>query len=91
MTEDGLYILQCITLIEAWPSDAVLLCSGDFQGLEVLGAYSEDPIVLTTEKIHGVIMVTMIGKSNQILTTPLIAFNFAQKGKMKISKPLLSS
>ena len=59
-------MLQCLTLVAAWHSDAVLLRSGDFQGLEVLGTYSEDPIVITSDKLHGVILVNMIGKDKQI-------------------------
>ena len=45
---------------------AYRLLVGDFQGLEVLEPYCEDPVILTTEKISGLIVVNMVGESHFI-------------------------
>jgi hypothetical protein len=40
----------------------VQLLSGDFQGAEVMSPHSDEPIIITTEKMHGFIVINMIGK-----------------------------
>ena len=44
------------------PLVANRLLVGDFQGLDVLEPYCEDPIILTTEKLSGLIVVNMVGE-----------------------------
>ena len=38
------------------------LLSGEFNGLAVMEPYSDSPIILTTRKYHGVVVVCMIGR-----------------------------
>ena len=38
------------------------LLSGEFDGLSVMEPYSDDPVILTTRKRHGVVVVCMIGR-----------------------------
>ena len=48
------------------PLVAIRLLVWDFHGLEVLEPYCEDPVILTTEKISGLIVVNMVGESHYI-------------------------
>ena len=50
VTEGGLFTLSHLGQVGLWPLQAVHLISGDFRGLEVMEPYSEDPVILTTQK-----------------------------------------
>jgi hypothetical protein len=43
------------------PSSPKLLLSGDFDGLTVMEPYSEDPVIITSMRYHGFVIVSMIG------------------------------
>ena len=64
MTEQGIYSIYHLGLVALGPLVANRLLVGDFQGLEVLEPYCEDPVILTTEKISGFIVVNMVGESH---------------------------
>ena len=74
VTVDGLYHLECLALVDVWPADAFQVLSGDFRGLEVLGRYSEYPIILTTEIIRSALMVTMVGMYMIMLNITNLSF-----------------
>ena len=44
------------------PSTVPLL-EGDYQGLAVMEAYSSEPIIITTEKVHSFLVIILIGIS----------------------------
>ena len=62
VTEGGLFTLSHLGQVGLWPLQAVHLNSGDFHGLEVMEPYSEDPVILTTQKKDAFTVVSMIGK-----------------------------
>ena len=43
------------------PGPAIQITKGKFEGLAVMEPYSEEPVILTTRKLHGVVLVCMIG------------------------------
>ena len=46
-----------------WSSGPALqIKCGSFEGLAVMEPYSEEPIILTSRKCHGVVLVCMIGR-----------------------------
>ena len=62
VTEFGIYSIYHVGLVMLGPLVANRLLVGDFQGLDVLEPYCEDPIILTTEKLSGLIVVNMVGE-----------------------------
>ena len=44
------------------PGPAIQITPGKLEGLAVMEPYSEEPIILTTRKLHGVVLVCMIGR-----------------------------
>ena len=63
VTEAGLFTLYGLGLLDLIPLEATFKLPGDFYGLEVLGQYSEDPVILTTQKVLGFTVVNMIGEN----------------------------
>ena len=63
VTEAGLFSLYGLGLLDLIPLEATFKLPGDFYGLEVLGQYSEDPGILTTQKVLGFTVVNMIGEN----------------------------
>ena len=57
-----MFTLSHLGQVGLWPLQAVQLLSGDFRGLEVMEPYSEDPVILTTQKKDTFTVVSMIGK-----------------------------
>ena len=66
VTDQGIYSIYHVGLVVLGPLVANRLLVGDFQGLEVLEPYCEDPMILTTEKISGLIVVNMVGESHYV-------------------------
>ena len=66
MTDQGIYSIYHVGLVVLGPLVANRLLVGDFQGLEVLEPYCKDPMILTTEKISGLIVVNMVGESHYV-------------------------
>ena len=62
VTEAGLCSLYGLGMLDFIPLEATSKLPGDFHGLEVLGQYSDDPVILTTQKILGFTVVHMIGE-----------------------------
>jgi hypothetical protein len=63
VTEAGLFTLYGLGLLDLIPLEATFKLPGNFYGLEVLGQYSEDPVILTTQKVFGFTVVNMIGEN----------------------------
>ena len=63
VTEAGFFTLYGLGLLDLIPLEATFKLPGDFYGLEVLGQYSEDPVILTTQKVLGFTVVNMIGEN----------------------------
>lgn len=64
VTSEGIFMFIGIQMSIYFPPVVRILLLGDFQGLDVLGAYSIAPIVVTTEAYSGFIVVNMIGTNN---------------------------
>ena len=62
MTEDGFFIKARVSLAHAFDTECIYLTSGDFSGVEVMGPRSDEPIILTTQKLDFSVAVCMIGK-----------------------------
>ena len=69
MTQEGLYTMPDVMLQQFVPVPAKHLLSGEFNGLAVMEPYSDSPIILTTRKYHGVVVVCMIGRFLQVSLT----------------------
>ena len=63
VTEAGLFSLYGLGLLDLIPLEATFKLPGDFYGLEVLGQYSEDQVILTTQMVLGFTVVNMIGEN----------------------------
>lgn len=61
VTEEGLFTLSHLLMQFFSPSSPKLLLSGDFDGLTVMEPYSEDPVIITSMRYHGFVIVSMIG------------------------------
>jgi hypothetical protein len=53
VTEAGLFTLYGLGLLDLIPLEATFKLPGDVYGLQVLEQYSEDPVILTTQKVLG--------------------------------------
>ena len=59
--------MSSLALIVLGPLNAVPLLTGDFHGLEVLEPYSDDPVIITTQKLLGFTVVNMIGEFGNLV------------------------
>ena len=63
VTDDGLFTIQSLGSQLFWQGKAPkLVVAGDFSGCCVLEPYSTDPIIISTKKRHGMVVVVMVGK-----------------------------
>ena len=62
VTEEGLFTMPEIKQHLFCPGPAIQITKGKFEGLAVMEPYSEEPVILTTRKLHGVVLVCMIGR-----------------------------
>ena len=63
VTDDGLFTIQSLGSLLFWRGkEPKLVVAGDFSGCCVLEPHSPDPINISTKKIHGMVVVVMVGK-----------------------------